>query len=362
MKISLNWVKQYTDVDLATDELVKLATERLGGIESVTDLSKQYEGIVVAKVVSCVKHPNADKLSLCKVDDGRVVKDVARDENGYVQVVCGAPNVREGLLVAWIPPGSIVPVSYGEKELFVLEARDLRGEVSNGMLASPAELGMSDNHSGILEIDPKEKTAGMRHPELAEGSSGVVSGEQISRQARDDNTVKPGMPFKNLYDLDDTIIEIENKMFTHRPDGFGHLGVAREIAGIQHKSFISPSWYTQSQESRVKSHDSEADIHTSNLLSARVEDGDLCPRYMAVVLEDVEIKPSPLWLQSYLKRVDVRPINNVVDITNYMMLLTAQPLHAFDFDKIAKDGKAEITVRKPKDGEKMTLLDGKTIS
>ena len=140
------------------------------------------------------KHPNADKLNLCQVEDGGTVQDVARDENGYVQVVCRAPNVREGLLVAWIPPGATVPASYGEKELFVLEARDLRGQLSNGMLASPAELGMSDDHSGILEID---------------------------------EDVKPGTPLKELYGLDDVIIDIENKMFTHRPDCFGQLGVAR---------------------------------------------------------------------------------------------------------------------------------------
>ena len=388
MKVSLNWVKQFTDIDVSTDELVKLATERLGGIEGVTDLSKHYEGIVVAKVASCVKHPNADKLSLCKIDDGGAVKDVARDENGYVQVVCGAPNVREGLLVAWIPPQAIVPASYCEKELFVLEARDLRGELSNGMLASPAELGMSDDHAGILEIDPIR---------VIPAQAGIHGNELDSRLRGNDEPVKPGTPFVKLYDLDDTILEIENKMFTHRPDGFGHLGVAREIAGIQHKSFTSPSWYAQSHESRVMSQESESDTHNSSLiphdsnpLSISVEDPALCPRYMAVVLENVKIAPSPIWLQSYLKRVGVRPINNVVDITNYMMLLTAQPLHAFDFDKVAtgvipakagisedqnKDSRlrgnddevtrddktVEIIVRRPKEGEKMTVLDGKEI-
>ena len=136
MKVSLNLMQRYSNVDLkalSTDELVKLATERLGGIEGVTDLSGQYDGIVVAKVVSCIKHPDADKLSLCKVDDGGVVKDVARDKDGMVQVVCGAHNVREGILVAWIPPAAIVPASYGEKELFVLEARDLRGQLSSDL-------------------------------------------------------------------------------------------------------------------------------------------------------------------------------------------------------------------------------------
>lgn len=154
MKVSLNIAQELSNVDLKslpTEDLVKLATERLGGIEGFDDLSKHYEGIVVAKVVSCEKHPNADKLSLCKIDDGGKTGDVDRDEAGHVQVVCGAPNVREGILVAWIPPKSVVPSSYGEKELFVLEARDLRGEISNGMIASPRELGINSDHDGILE-------------------------------------------------------------------------------------------------------------------------------------------------------------------------------------------------------------------
>lgn len=342
MKISLNWVKQFTDIDISTKELVNLATERLGGVEAVVNYAGHYDGIVVAKVVSCEKHPNADKLSLCKIDDGGVVKDVARDQDGLVQVVCGAPNVKQDVVVAWIPPGSIVPASYGEKELFVLEARDLRGEASNGMLASPAELGMNDDHSGILEIE---------------------------------EDVKLGTPFKQLYDLDDTIIEIENKMFTHRPDGFGHLGVAREIAGIQHKAFKSPKWYLYP----------ELPNEGQSRVEVSIEDFELCPRYMAVEFESVEIKPSPLWLQSYLKRVGMKPINNVVDITNYIMMLTAQPIHAFDFDKIATslghpeqsdneieglnqvsqqaqgDKCVKIIVRTPQEGEKMTLLDGKEI-
>lgn len=328
MKVSLNFAQSVSNVNLKnlpTSELVQLATERLGGIEGVTDVAKQYEGIVVAKIVSCIKHPNADKLALCKIDDGGAVKDVARDDSGYVQVVCGAPNVTQGFLVAWIPPGAIVPNSYGEKELFVLEARDLRGEVSNGMLASPAELGMSDDHSGILEIDR-------------------------------DATV--GTAFSSLYNLDDTVLEIENKMFTHRPDGFGQLGVARELAGIQGLAFKSPDWYRSDATLPENQANAESSVKG---LGVTIEVDDLCPRYMAVVLDNVQIKPSPLWLQSYLKRVGVRPINNVVDITNYMMQLTAQPLHAFDFDKVAQDGRVDITVRRPKPGETMQLLDGKQI-
>jgi phenylalanyl-tRNA synthetase beta chain len=321
MKVSLNWVKKYGGsdlIDIPADELVKLATERLGGIEGVTNLSKHYKGIIVAKVVSCEKHANADKLSVCKLDDSGVVKNVARDENGFVQVVCGAPNVATGQLVAWIPPQAIVPASYGEKELFVLEARELRGELSNGMLASPRELGVSEEHDGILVIE---------------------------------EDVAPGTPFVQLFDLDDTILDIENKMFTHRPDGFGQLGVAREIAGIQHKAFTSPEWYL---------HPKTPETPNPNI-SVTIEDQELCPRYMAVEFTNVHIKPSPVWLQSYLKRVGIRPINTVVDVTNYIMMETAQPLHAFDYDKVAVDGTVALSVRRPKEQEKLTLLDGKEI-
>ena len=136
-----------------------------------------------------------------------------------MQVVCGAPNVREGQMVAWIPPGATVP-STAEKDPFVIEAREIRGEVSNGMLASPSELAISDDHEGLLEISADEELA------------------------------KPGASFKNLYGLDDVIIDCENKMFTHRPDCFGILGVARELAGIQGLKFQSPDWYTKSTKYR----------------------------------------------------------------------------------------------------------------
>jgi phenylalanyl-tRNA synthetase beta chain len=302
------------------DTLVEKIGAQLGAVEEVIDLGKKYQGVVVAKIVKCVKHPNADKLNVCTIDDGGNTPDVNRDENGLVQVVCGAPNAREGLLVVWLPPGSTVP-SMADKDPFVLEARDLRGVVSNGMLASPHELALSDSHEGILEIE---------------------------------EDAKPGDSLANVYGLDDYIIDIENKMFTHRPDCFGQLGVAREIAGITGQKFTSPDWYV--------SHQSSTSSHQSELLKVENQIPELCPRYMAVVIEGVKIGPSPMWLQSCLSRLGVRPINNIVDMTNYMMLLTGQPLHAFDFDKVAVDGKATIVVRSPHEGEQMTLLDGKTIT
>src|SRR5690606_33127614 len=125
---------------------------QLGAVEEVVSLGEKYQGVLVARVVSCEQHPDADRLHVCKLDDGGKAQGAERDENGHVQVVCGAPNVREGLLVAWLPPGATVPESVG-KDPFVLEARPLRGVVSNGMLASPRELAIGDSHEGILEVD-----------------------------------------------------------------------------------------------------------------------------------------------------------------------------------------------------------------
>ncbi len=321
MKVSINWLKEFVDIDLPVDELVKKIGAQLGAVEEVVDLSKKYQGIVVAKVITCEKHPNADKLSLCKIDDGKAVKDVERDKDGLVQVVCGAPNVRAGMLVAWLPPGSSVPASY-DKEPFVLEARELRGKVSNGMLASASELALSDDHSGIVELSFGE----------------------------------PGEDFAKLTGLDDQIIDIENKMFTHRPDCFGILGVAREIAGITGKQFQTPVWYTEPEN---VTEDSSLELSIENSITS------LVPRFTARVIEGVDVKASPVWMQSYLTRAGIRPINNIVDITNYVMVLTGQPLHAYDYDKlckIAKTDTAHLEARLSKKGDKLTLLNGRKIT
>lgn len=325
MKISVNWIKEYIDFELPPiDELVTKIGAQLGAVEEVIDIGAKYRGVVVAKVVSCEKHPNADKLSVCTIDDGGITPDVNRGEDGLVQVVCGAPNVRQGLFVAWVPPKAIVPSTY-DTDPFTLEARELRGIVSNGMLASGKELELNDSHDGILEID---------------------------------EDVQPGQALAEVYKLNDHIIDIENKMFTHRPDCFGQLGVAREIAGILGHKFTSPDWYRSLPEGVLEV------VGESLALEVRNEVPELAPRFMTVAMSDVEVKPSPLWMQSYLSRVGIRPINNIVDITNYMMMLTAQPLHAYDYDKVkAIDGSetATLVVRKPHQGEKLTLLGGKEV-
>ena len=265
MKVSLNWVKEYANIKGSADDIAKKIGSQLGQVESVQNLGSKYNGIVVVRVVSCQKHPNADKLSLCMVDDNKVVKGISRDSSGYIQVVCGAPNVREGMLAAWIPPGVTVP-STVDKDPFVLEQRELRGQVSNGMLASLRELAISDEHEGILDINPEEV------------------GKDLSR---------PGTPLKKLYGLDDDIIDIENKMFTHRPDCFGQLGIAREIAGITHKQFKSPEWYLKNIAEKTEN-------KTSKSLAVDNRIPDVCKRYMAVEISGVIIKPSPVWMQSAL--------------------------------------------------------------
>lgn len=326
MKISVNWLKKFTDIDLSVDELVAKIGAQLGAVEEVIDIGKTYQHIVIAEVISCQKHPNADRLNVCKVDDGGKVQNVERDENGHVQVVCGAPNVREGLKVAWLPPGATVP-STTDKDPFVLSSRELRGVMSNGMIASAAELAIGENHDGILELD---------------------------------TDVAVGSDFAEVYELNDYIIDIENKMFTHRPDCFGILGVAREIAGIQQIPFNSPKWYLQSNEQGAVSNDNAVELRVENKAD------DLVPRFMAAAMTNVAVKPSPLEMQTYLTRVGLKPINNIVDITNYIMYLTGQPLHAYDLDKLNRvsDHQSPVTslgTRMSRKGDKLKLLNGKEL-
>lgn len=330
MKVSLNWAQKYSNVPLnsiGTDALLKKMGAQLGAIEEVINYGSRYEGIVVAKVVVCERHPDADRLNVCKINDGGVTDGVERDENGLVQVVCGAPNVREGLLVAWLPPGSTVPSSFGEAEPFVLGSRELRGVMSNGMLASPKELGISNNHEGLLEITAAEV------------------GDELA---------KPGTPLKQLYQLDDVVVDCENKMFTHRPDCFGILGVARELAGIQHLSFTSPGWYLQAPKFEDAS---------GLALESSIADENLCSRIMFVAMKDVTVGQSPVWMHSYFSKVGLKPVNNIVDLTNYYMHLTGQPIHAYDYDKVAavSSDVPVMVARSSVKGETVALLNGKTV-
>ena len=295
--------------------------QQLGGVEEVIDLKAKYGGARIVRVVECAKHPNADRLSVTKIDDGGVVADVPRDENGLVQVVCGAPNVHADMWAIWLPPKSTVPASFDDDEPFVLDARPLRGVLSQGMLAAADELAIGTDHEGIVEIHERDVPVGV---ELTAGAS-----------------------FAETFGLDDYVLDIENKMFTHRPDCFGQLGVAREIAGIFHQQFTSPDWYKSVQQFTGAE---GLDLTVTN------DAPELVPRFMAVAIRDVTVQPSPLWLQCQLVAMGGKPINNIVDATNYMMLMTAQPTHAYDYDKLRGH---KLEARMARNGEKVSLLNGK---
>jgi phenylalanyl-tRNA synthetase beta chain len=322
MKVSVNWVNNCSNNQIVDDieEIAQKIGAQLGAIEQVTNLNQQYKGALIVKVINCQKHPNADKLNLCLIDDAGQAKDVERNQDGYVQVVCGAPNIATGQTVVWLPPGSAVPASFNDDEPFVLGKRELRGALSNGMIASPKELAIGDDHDGILVLSDEYNT---------------------------------GSDFAKTFGLNDYIIDLENKMFTHRPDCFGILGVARELAGIKGNAFASPDWYVN--EPKL------ADVAELGL-SVEVKT-NLVPRFCAITVNNISVKPSPLAIQADLSKVGIRPINNIVDITNWLMHLTGQPLHAYDYDKVAKlnGGKANLTATLSSSGQELKLLNGKTI-
>ena len=307
MLISLNWIKKYVDVTIPDEELIRLIGARLVEVEGVIDETEKYNNIFVVKVVSASKIPDTH-LTLCQIDVG---------QKELVQVVCGAPNVREGMLAAWIAPGAMVPASVHEDTPFIIGKRKMLNKYdSNGMLAGADELDFGDDHSGIVEIDP----------EMAQ----------------------PGELLKDVFDLSDKILDIENKSLTHRPDTFGIIGFSREVAGILGESFDYEYQDTI--------------LEPTGDLSVSILDKNICDRYAAVVLKKHgEIKKKYLSkIDTMLSRSGMKPISPIVDVTNYLMLLTGQPLHAFDYDKFVAVGgtnEPEIAVRLAKNGEKLVLLD-----
>jgi len=324
MIISLNWLKKFTDVTGTIDELATLIGARLVEIESIKNLGEKYEGVIVAKVVECAPLEGSDHLNVTKIDDGGVVSDIERDENGLVQVVCGAPNVHAGMLVAWLPPRSVVPETFNDAEPFVLGAKPLRGVMSNGMLASARELDLYDDHSGILAVDID---------------------------------AAPGSSFAEVYELNDYLLDIENKSLTHRPDAFGIVGFAREVAGIQGLPFETPDWLSVLDGAIENDGSMETPL-------IKIEDVSLSDRFQAVVLSGIdEAASSPVLVQTYLARSGVRPINASVDISNFLMLLTGQPSHTYDYDKLKTVAGDDFTirVRLAREGETLTLLDGKNV-
>ena len=322
MKISLNWLKKLVRIpeEVSSEELIRLIGARLVEVEGVIDETHKYDNIYIVGVESCEKIPDTH-LTVCQIDVGK---------KELVQVVCGAPNVREGMLAVWIAPGAIVPASAKEDAPFKIGKRKMQGYESCGMLAGADELDFGDDHSGIVEIEP--------------------------------GTAKPGDLLADVFGLNDLVLEIENKSLTHRPDCFGMIGFAREVAGILGQEFIEPELLNSLNHM----------IHLKKASSAfgdvtiNIEDSNICRRYSAVVMEKHgELKKKYLtWNDTILSKSGMKPISPIVDATNYLMLLTGQPLHAFDYDKfvaVSGSDKTKISIRLARKGERLVLLDDEEI-
>ena len=303
MKISLNWLKQYVDIpkDLSAEDLALKLTMSVVEVEEVIDQKLRYENIVVGEIINIVDHPQADKLKVCKVKSGV----------GEHQVICGASNIYKGMKSALALPGALVKW-HGEGDLVKLAKTKIRGVESEGMLCAPSEINLTD---------------------IFKESDGVV----------DFKTGKVGQSVAEVLGLDDVILDIDNKSLTHRPDLWGHYGIAREVATLLNK--------------KIKPLEINEKIIEGNQVDLKIEiqDKENCTRYLGVVMGNIQISPSPIWLQNFLKSVDVRPINNVVDVTNFVMLELGRPSHAFDRKEMKQD---TIIVRRAKNDEKFTTLDG----
>jgi phenylalanyl-tRNA synthetase beta chain len=307
MKVTLNWLKKYVDFDWSPEELTERLTMLGLEVEGVERLGGEFQGVVVAQVITRDKHPNADKLSVCRVNDGK----------GERQIVCGAQNFQAGDKVPLILPGSTLPAKAGEAP-FTIKVGKIRGVESHGMMCSPQELALPDAVEGLLLL-PKDAVVGQSFAE---------------HLGRSDNDV--------VYDLEVT---------PNRPDLNSLIGIAREISALTGHSLRFPD---------VVLPPSSLDPQpSSDLVAVRIEAPDLCPRYTARVVRGVKVGPSPDWLRQTLEKVGLRSISNVVDVTNYVMLECGQPLHAFDYHLVAKatDGKPTIVVRRAAEGEKFVTLD-----
>jgi phenylalanyl-tRNA synthetase beta chain len=309
MKVTLNWLKQYVDFDWPPEELAERLTMLGIEVEGVKKLGGEFAGVVVAQILTKDKVPGSDKLSACKVNDG----------TGERTIICGAQNHQPGDKVPLVLPNFALPLKPGDKEPFVIKERKVFGITSQGMMCSPQELGLPDQVDGLL-ILPKDAKIGQAFAEFLGRPAGDV-----------------------LYDLEVT---------PNRPDLNSLIGIAREIAAITGNALKLPD---------VKFEEGPgAGSSAADAVAVRLDDAELCPRYTARVVRGVKIGPSPDWLKQTLEKVGIRSINNVVDVTNFVMLESGQPLHAFDYHLIAKgkDGKPVIVVRRAAEGEKFTTLDG----
>lgn len=295
MLVSIKWLNDYIDIDLTAQELADRLTMAGLEVDEIKTIAPAFSGVVVCAILSVRPHPNADKLSLCEVTDGSVT----------YPVVCGAKNIQAGDLVPLARIGAVIPGGY------TIKSTALRGEKSDGMLCSEAELEIGEDVSGILHLP-----------------AGLTL----------------GTPLEEALNLSDTVLDVS--ITPNRSDCLSMIGMAREVAALTGKKLKTPAV-------RVK----ECAEDISGLSSVTIEDADLCPRYTARMIKNVKIGDSPVWMKTRLEAAGLRAINNVVDVTNFVMLEMGQPLHAFDF-RFLEEGR--IVVRRSKVGEEFVSLDGKS--
>ncbi len=303
MNASYAWLRAMVPTGLSPRALAELLTSRTATVDGLRPLRADLEPIVIARVVECARHPGSDHLSVTRVDAG----------GELVDVVCGAPNVRAGAVYPFAPVGTVMP--NGLK----IEKRKIRGAVSEGMLCSASELGLGDDHEGILELDID---------------------------------VPAGTPLLQALSLGDTILDVD--ITPNRPDLLSHLGLAREIAAAEGAPVTLPAFAGGDvgpgpQMTRAPREAQAGGVRVS------LEDAEGCPRYTGVVIRGVTIGPSPDWIADRIRAVGGRPINNVVDATNYLLHELGQPMHAFD---AATLGGSAIVIRRARAGESLTTLDG----
>ncbi|MCK5145959.1 phenylalanine--tRNA ligase subunit beta [bacterium] len=294
MKISLNWLKQYINIDVSTEDLAAKLTLVGLEVEDITSVGASFSGVFVGEILSVDKHPNADRLSVCQVSMSTET----------LNIVCGAPNVSAGQIVAVAKVGAVLEGG------FKITPAKLRGVKSFGMLCSERELGISDSHDSIMALDPDK----------------FVVGNEFSLE----NSLEPDIVF-------------EIAITPNRPDCLSHLGVAREVAAIFNTPLNIPDINIKESTKAVES-----------LININIQDVQGCPRYSARVIKNVKISESPQWLKERLEAVNLRSINNVVDITNFVLMETGHPLHAFDYNTV-EDHK--IIIRNAKQDESFTTLD-----
>ena len=319
MKVTLNWLKQYVDFNWSPEELNERLTMLGLEVEGVQKISGAFDGIVIAQVITRDKHPGADKLSLCRVNDG----------TGERQIVCGAQNFKAGDKVPLILPGASLPMKAGDKETFTIKVGKIRGVESHGMLCSHEELGLDPEAIGHKKED----------------------GLLILRE-----DAKVGQPFGEYLGRSGSDVVYDLEVTPNRPDLNSAIGIAREIAALTGNALRIPDC---SGAVSAPTEVTDRRYNASELVSVRIEDSEYCPRYTARAIKGVKVGPSPAWLRDTLEKVGIRSISNVVDVTNYVMLETGQPLHAFDYHLIVKgaDGKPTIVVRRAAAGEKFKTLD-----